>query len=88
MRLQPELKSRLEDAATKAGRSLNAEIAARLEESFEAQEDARLAVVPIMEKLDALTQMLSGKQREVFADAPHDERGNNPPKKPRRKLDV
>lgn len=34
LRLQPELKAQLEDAAARAGRSLNAEITARLEQSF------------------------------------------------------
>ena len=35
LRLQPELKRRVEDAARANGRSLNAEIAARLEKSFQ-----------------------------------------------------
>ncbi|HEY1998795.1 Arc family DNA-binding protein [Paraburkholderia sp.] len=35
LRLQPDVKVRLEEAATKAGRSLNAEIADRLERSFD-----------------------------------------------------
>ncbi len=34
LRMQPELKKRLEEAATTEGRSLNAEIVARLEESL------------------------------------------------------
>ncbi|MCU1139430.1 Arc family DNA-binding protein [Stenotrophomonas maltophilia] len=34
LRMQPELKERLEEAASESGRSLNAEIVARLEESF------------------------------------------------------
>ena len=35
LRLQPDLKARLEAAAAENKRSLNAEISARLEESFE-----------------------------------------------------
>lgn len=35
LRMQPELRARLEEAAAEAGRSLNAEIIGRLEESFE-----------------------------------------------------
>lgn len=42
IRMQPELKERLEDAAQQAGRSLNAEIVARLESSFSAPEHAVL----------------------------------------------
>jgi hypothetical protein len=34
LRMQPDLKARLEQEASAAGRSLNAEIVARLEESF------------------------------------------------------
>jgi predicted HicB family RNase H-like nuclease len=40
LRLQPELKRRVEDAAKASGNSLNAEIAVRLEASF-AADDAR-----------------------------------------------
>jgi hypothetical protein len=43
LRLQPELKSRLEESAQASGRSLNAEIAARLEGSFEPQLDSETA---------------------------------------------
>ena len=39
LRLQPELKARLEEAANENKRSLNAEITARLEESFSAKPD-------------------------------------------------
>ncbi|MBX4884814.1 Arc family DNA-binding protein [Rhizobium bangladeshense] len=41
LRLLPELKRRVEEAARTNGRSLNAEIAYRLEESLEAEGDAR-----------------------------------------------
>ncbi|WP_326912793.1 Arc family DNA-binding protein [Rhizobium johnstonii] len=41
LRLLPELKRRVEEAARINGRSLNAEIAYRLEESLEAEGDAR-----------------------------------------------
>ncbi|OCJ05263.1 hypothetical protein A6U87_14745 [Rhizobium sp. AC44/96] len=41
LRLHPDLKRRLEDAARRSGRSLNAEIAARLEASLIVDEDAR-----------------------------------------------
>lgn len=34
LRMQPELRARLEESAQKTGRSLNAEIVARLEESL------------------------------------------------------
>lgn len=39
LRLQPDLKARLEEAANENKRSLNAEITARLEESFSAKPD-------------------------------------------------
>ncbi|WP_080418604.1 Arc family DNA-binding protein [Burkholderia ubonensis] len=35
LRMQPELKAKLEESAAKAGRSLNAEIVARLEQSIQ-----------------------------------------------------
>ncbi|HEL4805455.1 TPA: Arc family DNA-binding protein [Stenotrophomonas maltophilia] len=38
LRMQPELRERLEAAAATAGRSLNAEIVDRLEDSFEIEE--------------------------------------------------
>lgn len=47
LRLQPDLKRKLEDAAKASGRSLNAEIASRLEGTF-ATED------PYREELDGL----------------------------------
>jgi hypothetical protein len=37
LRLQPELKAQLEAAASQAGRSLNAEITARLEQTFQSK---------------------------------------------------
>ncbi|HEL3212201.1 TPA: Arc family DNA-binding protein [Stenotrophomonas maltophilia] len=39
LRMQPELRERLEAAAATEGRSLNAEIVARLEESFELEQE-------------------------------------------------
>lgn len=39
LRLQPEIKAKLEEAAERNKRSLNAEISARLEESFQGQFD-------------------------------------------------
>lgn len=42
LRLQPELKARLEDAAAANSRSLNAEIAARLEASLQGRGDVSL----------------------------------------------
>lgn len=62
LRLQPELKARLEESAKANGRSLNAEIAARLEASLEESQDTRAAMIPIMEKLDALTEMLRSER--------------------------
>lgn len=42
VRMQPELKERLEQAAQQSGRSLNAELVARLERSFDTPETAVL----------------------------------------------
>ncbi|AWL04225.1 hypothetical protein DIR46_07115 [Massilia oculi] len=48
LRMQPELKERLEEAAHKAGRSLNAEVVDRLERSFGAD------VQPTDDEVEAL----------------------------------
>jgi hypothetical protein len=45
LRLQPELKARLEESAKKEGRSLNAEIAARLESSFYSEEGMPMLIL-------------------------------------------
>jgi hypothetical protein len=47
LRLQPELKARLEESAKKEGRSLNAEIAARLESSFYSEEGMPMLIQSI-----------------------------------------
>lgn len=47
LRLQPDLKRKLEDAAKASGRSLNAEIASRLEGTFAAED-------PYRQELDSL----------------------------------
>jgi len=49
LRVPPELRKRLEEAARDGGRSLNAEIVARLEQSFEPRESAI-----VIEDLEAL----------------------------------
>jgi hypothetical protein len=41
LRLQPDLKRKIEEAAKRNGRSLNSEIAARLEASLDSDSDAR-----------------------------------------------
>lgn len=49
LRLQPELKERIERAATENGRSLNSEIALRIEQSFDPQ-GAALPIPPDLKK--------------------------------------
>jgi len=59
LRMQPELREQLENAATVAGRSLNAEINARLEASFRRSvDDERVieVVTALRESLDAARQ--------------------------------
>ncbi|MEX5744648.1 Arc family DNA-binding protein [Massilia sp. X63] len=57
LRMQPELKERLEAAAQEAGRSLNAEIVARLEQSFEPRQTMIL--------IDEFENMLHGVLAEI-----------------------
>lgn len=45
LRMQPDLKARLEESATAAGRSLNAEIVSRLEASFQAPDPNSVTAV-------------------------------------------
>ncbi|WP_313416060.1 Arc family DNA-binding protein [Stenotrophomonas sp.] len=72
LRMQPELKERLEEAASESGRSLNAEIVARLEESFVG--DGRQVVFTpdtmsllLRSRLESLKGMISTLQEEIAA---------------------
>ncbi|QXQ04289.1 Arc family DNA-binding protein [Stenotrophomonas indicatrix] len=55
LRMQPDLRDRLEAAAAAEGRSLNAEIVARLEESFQMEEG--------VESLEQMTGALEHSQQ-------------------------
>lgn len=64
LRMQPELKERLEAAATAAGRSLNAEIVARLQASFE-QEQGHVAGVELTRLMDQVKDYLAFELEDV-----------------------
>ncbi len=69
LRMQPDLRAKLEDAASASGRSLNAEIVARLEASFEAAttspeyEHALSKAMTLAQALDAYYAELGKIQR-------------------------
>lgn len=56
--MQPDLKARLEGAATASGRSLNAEIVDRLERSFHGTHLAGLSVEDVMRVTDHVIKAL------------------------------
>lgn len=58
VRMQPDLKARLEGAATASGRSLNAEIVDRLERSFHGTSLAGLSVEDVMRVTDHVIKAL------------------------------
>ncbi|GEM_PF-2903959 len=65
LRLQPDLKARLEEAAKLNKRSLNAEIAARLEDSFSGSSEHRLSFTIDRDKLnDQYVHQLKGSTGE------------------------
>lgn len=59
LRMPTELKARVDAAAAKSGRSINAEVIARLQESFEQQ-----AAVDIDALAEALAAKLEAKRKE------------------------
>lgn len=77
LRLQPELKSRLEQAATANGRSLNAEIVARLQGSFDL--DDQLTLAPGARPAEVLITAMSNMTRMIEQIQKHLPEGN--PKK-------
>ena len=58
LRMQPALKAKIEEAAQTNHRSLNAEITARLEDSFRPQVDAPATVGEVMDLLMAASGRL------------------------------
>jgi len=86
--MQPELKERLEQAASEAGRSLNAEIIARLDASF--SDEAGLSDVDKKFLLLLVKELKTKNQMDLFpaADesAPSDAVAAlpEPPKRPKR----
>lgn len=59
VRMQPDLKERLEKAAQESGRSLNAEVVARLEQSFEPRESTIM--------IEELENLLTGVLTQIKA---------------------
>jgi len=69
LRLQPDLKARLEEAAKQNKRSLNAEIAARLESSFG---DALDAPPKLTFQIDKKKLLASSEFASALHDSVHD----------------
>lgn len=68
LRLQPELKRRVEDAAKANGNSLNAEIAVRLETSFAADDnrrEVREEIVALRGEVEDLREQVKSLHRLV-----------------------
>ncbi|EJL6947036.1 Arc family DNA-binding protein [Vibrio cholerae] len=61
LRMPPELKEKLEEEAKKNMRSLNAELVARLEESFERKVD-NMEVAELTYQVQLLLQMMREKE--------------------------
>lgn len=68
LRMQPDLKARVEAAAESNTRSLNAEIVATLEEKFPAPDaDIRKMITELLHQLDAAGPEQQGKIRKALA---------------------
>ena len=61
LRMPPELRQELENAAKNTGRSLNAEILVRLQQSLETSEGRKPTLKDILERLEQLENLI--KQR-------------------------
>jgi len=72
LRLQPELKLRIEEAATASGRSMNAEITARLQQSFEKVSIDEGRLIALEAEVDA--QRALAKQFKTVAEMSDDVR--------------
>lgn len=64
VRLPEGMRDRIAESAKANNRSMNAEIVARIQNSFEAQEDVRQLLAPMEEKLDEIGRLLL-KQEET-----------------------
>lgn len=62
LRMPPELKERIESEAKKNGRSMNAEIVARLQESLEPQQDTAHMKAFFMETLQQAVEEIIKEQ--------------------------
>ena len=87
VRMQPDLKARLEGAATSSGRSLNAEIIDRLERSFSEAPLAGLSVEDVMKVTDHVIKTLFADyvprvaaEQDVAPVAPRPRRAPGKPK--------
>lgn len=72
VRMQPELKSRLEELARQAGRSLNAEIVTRLERTLE-QDDKPVITTNYNAILEEGIRQSSDARPKLFTSFSHDE---------------
>jgi Arc-like DNA binding domain len=65
LRMPAELKARVDAAAVKNGRSINAEVIARLQESFEAQPGVKAA--PVGQLLEEVVERLGARVQIIIA---------------------
>lgn len=75
LRMQPALKAKIEEAAQTNHRSLNAEITARLEDSFRPQVDAPATVGEVMDLLMQLCEKAGRSITITFGE--HEEDGED-----------
>lgn len=71
LRLTPELKTAIERAADSSGRSMNAEIVARLEESFSDGEKTERTLIAVMASMEEATEEAKLRRLEFRAMASH-----------------
>jgi hypothetical protein len=78
IRMQPDLKVRLEAAAEASGRSLNAELVARLQQSLEVKSD--IASLPAGALLEELVKRFGAQVQIVVSKEAADQAGIGPTK--------
>lgn len=76
LRMPADLKARVDAAAAKNGRSINAEVVARLQESFEAQPGIKEA--PVGQLLEEVVDRLGARVQIIIAKDAAEQEGLNP----------
>lgn len=78
LRLSPELKKLVEDAAKKEGRSVNAEIVHRLQIGFETDVEAGIREERILSRLSIIEGQMNAIGRHIDSEAPVSKKSKAP----------